>query len=802
MYQDIQSEQEQHNLASELVNFLYGQAKSTIAGSFVISTCLVYGLYVVASETILFSWYAYMLSTMLIRYILIKGYNNSAVATDHPILWRNLFTVAVCLTGIGWAIAGTMLVPSQNILQTFLVCALAGAAAGTIPFFSASRAATFAFVLPTLLPFAVWCFLQHDKPHDLLGILTSFYLSFLSIFCIRSHYALRNAIKLKFENRELVTNLTLAQNKMQMINQELQSEINERKFVEKLLRDSEEQYRLVTDALPVLISYIDMQYRYQFINRAHEEWFGKPLNELAGRPIRDVIDNTTFTIFAEYAEKLQDNKPITYETIMKFKKQEERYVSVTLIPHIKNAEMQGFFSLISDITPRINYLATHDSLTDLPNRSFFNVRFTQALKRAQAHHIKVALLFLDLDHFKNINDTLGHDVGDMLLIKAAERIKSCLQEVDVFARLGGDEFVIMIDDANMEQVIHVANNICHAFSRPFQFDGRDVFVTASMGISIYPDDGTDMQILLKNSDIAIYRAKEQGRNTFKFYTQEMNEQILKKINIETNLRSALEKNELMIHYQPIIDVASNAVTSLEALLRWQQADNSFITPSEFIPIAEETGLIVSIGEWVLRTACQQRLHWDNFNVKIAVNLSARQFREKHFSDMIKTILKEAGLDGQCLILELTESLIMHDIEYSTKVINALKDIGIVISIDDFGTGYSSLNYLRRFPIDILKIDRSFITDVTGTGKHSADATAIVKAILAMAHSLKMKVVAEGVETTEQFQFLKEHGCDEIQGYLFSQPLATSEMTTLLQKTLSIEDFLKQRQQEVLQQRTE
>jgi diguanylate cyclase (GGDEF)-like protein len=465
-----------------------------------------------------------------------------------------------------------------------------------------------------------------------------------------------------------------------------------------------------------------------------------------------------------------------------------------MIPHFKDSVMQGMFTLLSDMTPRINYLATHDALTDLPNRSLFTSRFTQALKNAQTNRTQVALLFMDLDNFKNINDTLGHDVGDLLLISVAERVKKLLRPADTLARLGGDEFTIILEDLANDNLITTITNICKSFSTPFMLTGHEVFVTSSIGISIYPDDGTDMQILLKNADMAIYRAKEQGKNTFEFYTQSMNDRILRKISLETNLRAALENNELEMFYQPIIDIATNTITSLEALARWESVKLGTISPVEFIPVAEECGLIVPIGEWILRTVCHQSYEWQKtaaFPVKlrVAVNLSSRQFKEYKLVDLISSTLKETGISGEYLTLELTEGLIMHDIESNIKVLNQLKDLGISISIDDFGTGYSSLNYLRRFPIDIIKIDRTFITDIINH-ENSDDAAAIVTAIIAMSHSLKMKVIAEGVETIQQYNFLRDLGCDQIQGFLISKAVPVPEVTAFLQRAFSYENYIK------------
>lgn len=772
-----------HNTSAEaeLVYLVYSQAATGIIASLFLATCVVFVLHPIVPKDLLIGWYIATFIISLLRYSLIKLYLYKKPPAGHHVFWRGLFVVMIAIAGSTWGFVSLFLMPDNSIYQIFIACIFAGISGSAVPFFAGSRSACIAYIIPILAPFAGWLFLQNTFTYQLVSVFTILYMFLLIFSSFKTHRAVYDAITLKFENDELVKNLSAAKKDMEVINQELQGEINERKLAEKKLRDSEEQYRLVTDALPVLISYIDMNLNYRFNNKAHEIWLGKPLSDITGKPIKDILGSTAYAIFTEHYEKISKEKQVTYETVMQFRDDEEHYVSVTLIPHMKNGSIRGVFSLISDMTPRINYLATHDALTDLPNRSLFNARFSQALKRAHRNKYQVALLFLDLDHFKDINDTLGHDVGDQLLIKVVERVKNNLREVDTLARLGGDEFTIILEDVTPEFVITISEKICQSFSQPFHLEGRDIFITTSMGISMYPSDGNDMQILLKNADMAIYRAKESGRNKFEFYTRELNEKIIKKSTIEANLRAALDKQEFLLYYQPIIDVKTNKICSLEALIRWQHPDLGLIPPAEFIPIAEEVGLIVPMGEWILRTACLQHLEWMKSGVRISINISARQFKENNLVELITKILKETGLDGEYITLELTETLIMQDIEHSARIINALKRLGVAISIDDFGTGYSSLNYLRKFPIDILKIDRSFITDVV----HNKDDAAIVRAIIAMAHSLKLKVVAEGVEAVEQYKYLKENGCDEIQGYLISKPLPAAEIVKFLNVPIPI-----------------
>jgi EAL domain-containing protein (putative c-di-GMP-specific phosphodiesterase class I) len=366
-----------------------------------------------------------------------------------------------------------------------------------------------------------------------------------------------------------------------------------------------------------------------------------------------------------------------------------------------------------------------------------------------------------------------------VLDQVAERLQSCLRESDTVGRLGGDEFVVLVEE--LPETVHVtaiARKILTAVARPFVLEGQEFHITASIGISTYPDDSADMQTLLKNADIAMYRAKEQGKNNYQFYSAQMNVHSIERLALESSLRRAVERDEFLLHFQPKVDILSGRVTGMEALVRWQQAGKALVQPAEFIPLAEETGLIVPIGEWVLTTACARLKCWQEQGLaplRVAVNLSARQFVNESLLQDVARVLKTTGLDPSALELELTESMIMKDPERAVTLMVRLKAMGIHLSIDDFGTGYSSLSYLKRFPIDSVKIDRSFIQDIPG----DADDAAITRAIIAMAHSLRLKVIAEGVETAEQLRFLREHGCDEMQGYYFSKPLPEGEFLRLL-----------------------
>lgn len=423
---------------------------------------------------------------------------------------------------------------------------------------------------------------------------------------------------------------------------------------------------------------------------------------------------------------------------------------------------------------KINHMAFHDALTGLANRRLFKQKFEDALIHAKKSSSEIGLLFLDLDRFKIINDSLGHSLGDILLQEVANRLKFTLDMKNTICRQGGDEFLILLEDASMDETIQVANRIIKSLAQPIRLKEHEVVITPSIGISRYPEHGSDPDTLIKNADIAMYDAKRQGKNNYQLYKFTHEQVTSDQLVIEQNLRKALENNEFVLHYQPQLDLRTGSISGVEALIRWQHPTLGFISPHRFVPLAEETGLIVPIGEWVLRTACLQNKAWQMAgfsSVAVSVNLSIRQFFKPDLISTIKGILEETGLEAQYLELEITESMTMN-IESAIQIIHELKHLGVKVAIDDFGTGYSSLNYLKKLPIDRLKIDQSFVRDIE---KISNDRD-IVATIITMGHNLKMRVIAEGVETEEQLQFLNNHGCDEVQGYLISKPIPSEAFT--------------------------
>jgi len=429
---------------------------------------------------------------------------------------------------------------------------------------------------------------------------------------------------------------------------------------------------------------------------------------------------------------------------------------------------------------RVEYLAYHDGLTALPNRSLFSKVLTQSILEASRYDRQLAVLFLDLDRFKQINDTLGHDAGDQLLQEVAQRLKGCLRASDTVARLGGDEFVILLPELSEDKyVATTAHKILTAIARPFNLQGQEFRVTASVGVSVFAQDGLDEQTLMKNADIAMYQAKQKGKNNFQFYSEKMNADSLERMTLELSLRHALERQEFQLHYQAKRDIRSGRITGMEALLRWNHPDLGMVAPMQFIPVAEETGLIVSIGKWVLQTACRQNVAWQQQGLprlSIAVNLTARQFSDENLLADLAAILAETGMDASLLELEIAERLLMQDVTRALRVLTGLKKLNIRIAIDDFGIGYSSLSALQQFPLDSIKIDRSFICDTASVPEDKA----LTEAIIAMGRTLSLTVVAQGVETKEQADFLRANACDEFQGFYFNKPVPAGQFKALLQ----------------------
>jgi diguanylate cyclase (GGDEF)-like protein/PAS domain S-box-containing protein len=578
-------------------------------------------------------------------------------------------------------------------------------------------------------------------------------------------------------------------------------DITARKVMEEKLKESEEKFRSLVDSTDDSIFLLDSNYKFLFMNKKHLFRMGISEGEYTGRSFIefhppeeagefiakvDEVFRTGESIHNEY--KGQKNNQYFLQTLSPIKDQYGMPEAVTVISkditeHKKTEE-------------QVRFLAYFDSLTGLPNRFFFKELLDKALAHAERRKLILAILFLDVDNFKRINDTLGHDIGDELLQAVTSRLLKSVRSSDsisrasdntitnTLSRLGGDEFVVLLSEiADVPDAAVVARRLLKDISEPYMLKGHKVIITASVGISVYPSDGEDAQSLLKYADLAMYHAKDMGKNNYQYYTESMKSAAFERLTLEGELNKALEKDEFSVYYQAKLDVQSRKIIGMEALIRWKHPEKALVSPSGFIPLAEETGQIIAIDEWVLHTACLQNKAWQDAGfapMVIAVNLSTSHLENRKLTKVVAKALQDSGLEPQYLELEITESKIMKNPVISIIVLNELKAMGVRIAIDDFGTGHSSLNYLRQIPLDYVKIDRSFVMNIT-TSPHD---TAIIKSIITLAHSLNLKVIAEGVETEQQLEFLREHECDEVQGYLFSQPVPADIFTQLLKEGMT------------------
>jgi diguanylate cyclase (GGDEF)-like protein/PAS domain S-box-containing protein len=560
-------------------------------------------------------------------------------------------------------------------------------------------------------------------------------------------------------------------------------DVTARRLAERALRESEARFRSLTQLSSDWYWEQDNELRFIRFEGPRKTDFGSYLGKTAreiGFEVEGGGGDSYFTL-------LRGARPYRDVVMSYVLFGEKRYLSISGEPIFDRGRFGGYRGVARDITERkraderVHYLATHDELTGLPNRTKFSQILNHAIKQARAANGTFAVLFIDLDRFKIINDSLGHAPGDVLLSAIGARLGQSLRVTDAVGRLGGDEFVLLLQDVNSrEHVSTIAREILSAIIKPVILLGQECRVTASIGIAMYPADGQDEQSLTKNADVAMYRAKEEGKNNFRFYSRDIMGQSIERLMLESSLRSALERNEFFLHYQPKKSLATGDITGVEALLRWNHPELGVVSPQSFIPLAEDTGLIVPIGRWLMKTACAQNMAWQRLGlpaVGMAVNLSARQFGDEHLLDYIDEALADAGLPPELLELEITESMVMKNAEGAVKLLIDIKQRGVRLAIDDFGTGYSSMALIKRFPLDTLKIDRSFVREIP----QNPEDNAIAEAIIGMAKALGLSVVAEGVETAEQESFLRTRACDEMQGFLFSKPLAPDAFAAMMRE---------------------
>ncbi|OWW18946.1 EAL domain-containing protein [Noviherbaspirillum denitrificans] len=569
-------------------------------------------------------------------------------------------------------------------------------------------------------------------------------------------------------------------------------DMTQRLAAEAVLRESEERFRVAFNQAAVGLAHVAPEGRWLMVNNKLCEIVGYSRAELLTMGFQDITHPEDLVSDWAIARRMIAGELDEKTREKRYLHKNGYYIWVNLTSSmVKDADgnPKYYSTVVEDISRRkqieeeLLHLANHDALTSLPNRSLLLDRLGQALVFAGRSTGQVGVMLVDLDRFKTINDSLGHEVGDRIIVEIARRLSDCVRAGDTIARLSGDEFVLIRPDVTREdEIATLAQQILDAMSRPMTIQGHELYPSASIGVSMYPRDGLDGPTLLKNADTAMYRAKDAGRNNFQFYAHEMNSRALDRLKTETGLRRALERGEFVVHYQPQMDVATGRVIGAEALLRWELPGQGMVFPADFIPIAEETGLIVPIGQWVLRHVCEQKRKWHDAgwfpDLRIAVNLSARQFKQQDIARAVSQVLQETGCRPEWLELEITESVVMESPEAAAETLHKLSTMGVHLSIDDFGTGYSSLSYLKRFPLDALKIDRSFVRDVTV----DADDAAIVRAVIALAHSLKLSVIAEGVETADHLDFLRAQQCDAVQGYHLGRPMPVDKFEHFMRES--------------------
>lgn len=758
------------------IDLLYEQSPFGITAQFFATIFLVITLWNVVSHRLITTWLIYMLIVSLLWLTsTIYHHRKSHLFNQHT--WLILSAIFTFLSGIGWGFAGSVLIPTGNLMhQTFVVILMFGMTAGSIPFFSSILFIYALFLFPAFIPFDIWLFAQGDI-YTLLGLFSLIYIPIIFASCFYVNKFLINTLNLRHKNMTLDT-----------LNQLLEKRvINRTSELEKALSITKSTLESTADGILV----VDLKGHVEYYNQKFiDMWLIS--NEFIAKPelqlfIREVINQIKYP--KKFLQKMNafSNNP-SHESFDEIVFSENKVFEWYSKPHWMQNIIVGRVWSFRDITIRkqmeqqLAYQATHDLLTGLPNRTLLYDRINQKIEQAKRYQTKLALLFLDIDNFKLINDNFGHNLGDILLKKIAKRLTLHIRKIDTVARSGGDEFVILFIINRYKDVLYLSQKILDSIAKPIQLTNHEIVVTASIGVSIYPKDGNDAATLLKNADMAMYLAKNQDQNNFKLYDETMKQQTETNMEMQIELRNALVNNEFFLLYQPIINLKSGRIVAAEALVRWKHPRKGVLPPLQFITSAEESRIIIPLGEWVFNNACRQNKAWQQMGlqpIRMAINVSGVQLMRNNYADLVEFSLNDSQLEPQYVEIELTESIIMDDKKQNLHTIKRLKELGVNLSIDDFGTGYSSLNYLREFPVNKLKIDQSFISDCISDKNNSS----IIEAIIAMGHGLKLTVLAEGIEKIGQLCFLKQYHCDEGQGFLFGQPMSAKSFAKLLSSNL-------------------
>ena len=781
---------------AEQIRLLYRSSPGIYLGGLFGLLLSVFLLRNTISHLVLAIWGGSFLLLTLLRWGLSLSYWRASPNPEASRAWGRRMVFGCFVSGVIWASASYCLyVPGSLLYQTYLILIICGLLAGSVSSLAVYMPAYMAFSFTTGLPFALRLIVGNNlsTPGGAvtfdLGMLLFAFMVVMFFFAVNTQRTIIESLLYRFRNLDLIETLKTQMEEIKQVNINLKQEIFVREQAEGRLQLT---YKMMEHTAEGVMA-LDIHHIILWVNAAFSRLTGYNFSASVGKNFNFLLHDTTISELA--LTKLAESGH--WEGEVNIKRDDDTvfpgYVSITVVPN-EAGEPEHHVIVLTDFTQKkaqeanIRYLATHDTLTQLPNRAFFEGNLDAALTRARRHKNRVALLFIDLDQFKRINDALGHPVGDEILVRVAGRLRDSLRDADAVSRFGGDEFTIILEHFNeIKDVETVARKVCTSLSRPFFIDGHELVLTPSIGISLFPDDCDDAHTLVKYSDIAMYEVKTEGRNSWRFYCPDMTGNILEHLSLESALRGALKRHELQLYYQPRIDLQTRKIRGFEALLRWNHPQHGLLEPESFIALAEETGLILAMGEWVLAEASRQCRIWHShgfLGISIAVNLSPRQFRDRGLIKTIRHILHQTELTPGYLELELTESAVMSNANDAIEVVKQLRELGVGVQIDDFGTGYSSLEYLKLFPIDAIKIDRSFIMNCH---LNPSDA-AITQAVIRLGHSLKLRVIAEGVENLEQLQLLIMEGCDEIQGYLYSKPLLAEE-TLLFLRNFEVQETL-------------